>query len=413
MRGEQDLVRTLRTAAAQVEGLDLAGGVARRRRALRTRQRMRVALAAAAVVAIAGGTTVALSGGERRAQPAEIVTPEAPKITPVEQLWPRAVVKMPAKKWKPVTGLSPTQVLLAANSAFEKAGQLGVYDSARGTTRVLGDIPSPKKKYYPQEFAVSSRYIAWYGETPQDNDLWADFWIMPREGGTARRVTEVTADVDAIGLTDDSLVWSVRGGGVYRVPLTGGKPSRVPGSDGLHLTAWPWANGRVSEKPGANQNRVVNLETGRSVDVPLPAQIHMTQCHAEWCVGVGGGRMIVQRVDGTGRKTLPVMFRPDGARWLLGDRYAMFGVYDETRRGQPIAVVYDLATGVTAGLGEKSEPWVSGSVMMGASSSAPSTTPSWDADVTYHRECGKGRCVVKTHGGGKQFTVVNLLAATP
>ncbi|MFC4111585.1 hypothetical protein [Nonomuraea zeae] len=425
MRGEQDLIRTLRTAADQVERRDLAEGVARRRRARRTRQRVQVLLAAVAVVAIAGGTTAVLSGEDRQPPPPAVtVTPSAPetsvpKTRPAAELWPQAVVKVPvknAKGWKtyPVTGLSATEVLLVANSAFEKAGRLEVYDSVSGTIRVLGDIPSPRKKYYPQHIAVGAEYIAWYGETPQDSDDWADFWIMPREGGKARRVGEVAADVERIAVTGDSLVWSVKEGGVYRMPLTGGVPERLPGTDGLRLSAWPWAAARSGDRPDANQTRVVNLETGQSSDVSLPEGVRVMQCHAQWCVGVLDDRVIVQRVDGSERKSLPRALRPHGLRLLLGDRYAVLRPYEPDRNQAevPVAVVYDLATGLMAGVGERSAGPVSGGVGTGASSSAPSTTVSWDADLQYYEKCGKAGCTVKTRGGGKEYTVLNLAAVT-
>ncbi|GAA3569572.1 hypothetical protein GCM10022419_058100 [Nonomuraea rosea] len=426
MSGEQDLIRTMRTASGQVERRDLAAGVAARRRARRTRQRVQVLLAAVAVVAIAGGTTAVLSGADRQPPPPAVsVTPSAPETSvpatrPAAELWPQAVVKVPAKNakgWKmyPVTGLSATEMLLIANSAFEKGGRLEVYDSVSRTLRVLGDIPSPKKKYYAQHIAVGAEYIAWYGETPQDSDDWADFWIMPREGGKARRVGEVAADVEEIAVTGDSLVWSVKKGGVYRMPLTGGAPEPLPGGAGLHLSAWPWAVARAVERPGANQTRVVNLETGQSSDVALPEGVQAMQCHAQWCVGVLNKRVIVQRVDGSERKSLPQSLRPNGMRLLLGDRYAVLRPYepDRNRTGVPLAVVYDLPTGLMAGLGERSAGTaVSGGVGTGASASAPSATVSWDADLQYYETCGKPGCAVKSRGGGKEYTVLNLAAVT-
>ncbi|MGP4094275.1 hypothetical protein [Nonomuraea sp. KM90] len=416
MRNEDDLVRTLRAAAGQARPLDLAGGVARRRRARRTRQRVRVLLAAAAVVAVVGGTAAVLSGEERRAEPAVTVTPSAPvTIESVTDLWPRAILKMPARDSKgrrmyPVIGLGPTEVLLAANSAFERAGRLEVYDSATGRRRVLGEIPSGGKRYYPQLFAANAGYIAWYGETVRDPAGLTDFWIMPRAGGEAERVAEVKADVDAIGLTGDSLVWSLRKGGVHRVPLSGGTPERLAGTDGLHLTSWPWAVARAGDEPGANVTRVVNLETGRSQDVAIPEGASMTQCNAQWCAAIQRGRLVVQRLDGSGRRTLPAMFRPFGARWLLGDRYALFNVYSQER--SPISVVYDLATGATAGIHEKPAGARGGFVAMGASSSAPPTTVYWDADQQYSEQCERGACRGVARGGGKEYTVLNLAAIT-
>ncbi|MEU1726344.1 hypothetical protein [Nonomuraea sp. NPDC005692] len=420
MSDEQDLIRTLRTAAGQVERRDLVGGVARRRRARRTRQRVRVLLAAVAVVVIAGGTTAILSGEDGRdAPPAVQITPSPslPAARPAVELWPEAVVKVPAKgsdgrTLRVVTGLSATEVLLVSESAFEKAGRLEVHDSASGTTRVLGDIPSPRKKYYPQLFAAGRGYIAWFGATPQDSVPWTDFWVMPAQGGKARRVGEVDADVDRIALTGDSLVWSVKEGGVYRMPLIGGAPERLPGTDGLHLTAWPWAAGLSDDQPFANHNRVVNLETGRSADVALPDRAEGVQCDAQWCVGMLDGHAIVQRIDGSERRTLPQGLRPQPGRTLLGGSYALFRVYDPDRdkSGVPIALLYDLTTGAMARIGERSVGVLSGNVGSGASSSAPSTTVFWDADETSYEQCANGGCQVKTRGGGKEYTVLNLAA---
>ncbi|MFI9590530.1 hypothetical protein [Nonomuraea sp. NPDC052265] len=428
MRDEQDLIHTLRAAADQVNRCDLSEGVARRRRARRTRHRVQVLLAAVAVVAIAGSVTAVLSGKDRKEpEPAVVVSPSpsvseafVPETKSAAEVWPQAMLKVPMKDsegWKvyPVTSLSATEVLLVANSRFEKAGRLEMFDSTSGRTRVLGSIPSPQKKYYPQLFAVGSEYIAWFGETPQDSDDWADFWIMPRQGGAARRVGEVDADVEKIAVTDGFVVWSVREGGIYRMPLSGGAPERLPGTDGLHLTAWPWAAGRAGERPDANQNRLVNLETGQSFDVSLPEGVQAMQCHAQWCVGVLDGHVVRQRIDGSERESLPQGLLLNHMRSLLGDRYAVFKVYDPDRNktGVPIAVVYDLATGVFAGIGRQSGGVLSSNMAVGASSSSPSTTVYWDADQKSYAECGHATgCAVKTRGGGKEYTVVNLRAVT-
>ncbi|MEO3874009.1 hypothetical protein ABGB18_34815 [Nonomuraea sp. B12E4] len=415
MRSEEDLVRTMRAAAEQAGGHDLAYGVARRRRARRTRQRMQVLLAAVAVVAVAGGTTAVLSGEGRRAEPAVTVSP--PLIKAAGELWPQAIVKVPmrnAKGWKmhPVTSLSATEVLLAPESGFEKGGRLEAYDSASGKTRVLGDVPSPRKGYYLQQFAVGRQYVAWFGETPRNSDKWADFWIIPREGGKARRVGEVAADVESIGLTDDSLVWSVKEGGVHRMPLTGGAPERLPGTDGLHLASWPWANARAGQSPISNVTRVVNLETGRSSDVAIPDGVEMMQCNAQWCVGRRHGLAVVQRVNGSGRRTLPATLLPMDPWWLVGDRYAIFRVYDpkNSRSPGPIAVLYDLATGTMAGLSERTPGVRGGIVRRGSPASSPPNVVIWDADQEYDEVCRNEACTVKARGGGKEYTVLNLAA---
>ncbi|MEV0234714.1 hypothetical protein [Nonomuraea sp. NPDC050786] len=400
MRGEQDLIRTLRTAADRVERLDLVAGVAARRRVRRTRQRVRVLLAAAAVVAVAGGTTAALSGEDQRAQPA--VSPSAPRYRSAAELWPNAVAKVPASTAegelvRPVTALSATEVLMFANAPHVgQPSRLEVYDMARKTSRVLGTIPEIKQMTGPTGLAVGSRYFAWYG--PRFGKP-THFWIMPRSGGTAVHVAQTTASVDSVGLTDDSLVWSLKdGSGVYRVPLAGEAPSRLTGSDGLHLVAWPWAAGYDSKASNRNQNRVVNLETGQSFDVRLPEKARRTQCTSQWCAGELKGRMFVQRVDGAGRKILPAELLPYQLRLLAGDRYAVALVgAGGDQRGAPLGALYDLSTGQMAGLGERI-PGTSGrTVTDGLLSSTPSTTLFWPSDAQ-RRE------------NAKEWTVLNLLA---
>ncbi|SEG76697.1 hypothetical protein SAMN05444920_104408 [Nonomuraea solani] len=362
MRSEEDLLRTMRAASEQAGHPDLARGVAGRRRARRIRRRAGMALAAAAVV-VAGGMTVTLPDEEP-------VVAASPQIRPVADVWPRAVVKVWGRDLHPVTALSATEVLLITGKR-----RLEVYDSATGRTRALGDLPYPKKDYHPQRLDVGAKYIAWFGQTSRED--WADFWIMPREGGKAERVGEVAADVEQIGLTDDAIVWSVMGGGVYRMPLTGGTPERLPGTDGLHLTTWPWA--QRHDGPGTNATRIVNLETGRATDVAVPAGAEMLQCHVQWCTGLLGSHVFAQRADGSERRQLPGPLLQDGFWWLLGDRYARFRV---NAPGQNV-VLYDLSTGTMAELGD-------------AVSSMVTTAP---PSTVYWKE-------------GDEYTIVNLMAVT-
>lgn len=234
---------------------------------------------------------------------------------------------------------------------------------------------------------MGERFIAWYDET--------SFWIIPRQGGEARRVGAVTGEVEKIGLTDGSLVWSVVDGGVYRMPLTGGAAERLPGTDGLHLMSWPWANAWA----GDNMSRIVNLETGRSSDVALPEDVEMMQCHPQWCTGLrDGSHLIVQRVDGAERRTLPDTLLREGFWWLLGDRYALF----RSREGSPF-VVYDLPTGTMAEVGEVTPTMFT---------SSPNSTVFWDAGTEYYQDCEERTCTTKKRGGGKEHTVVNLKAVT-
>ncbi|MGN9788845.1 hypothetical protein ACTMTF_46145 [Nonomuraea sp. ZG12] len=432
MRSEEDLVRTLRAAADQAARPPAAPGslahaVAARRRARRFRQRAQVALAAAAVVIVAGGTATVLSGGGGQVQPAVTVDEPTvkkvfPQVKPAGEVWPGAVVKMPAKaadgwKYRPVTGISPTEVLVTAESSFEKAGRLEVYDTSAGTARVVGEMPAPEgvKGYFSQAVEVGEKYYAWYGETPNNSDKWADFWIMPREGGKARQVGEVTGDlsrVERIGVTDDHLVWSVHQGGVYRIPLTGGAPEKI--ADDLHLTSWPLAAGYApGERGKKNQNRVVNLETGQSTAIEAPPGATNLTCAIEWCFGVQRDRTVRQRIDGSGREPLPDGLGP--YREVLGGRFPLLSPPggDPAKQYIPVKTVYDPTTGLFGGAHRRSPE--GGSYGFGTSSS-PTTIMYWDEDKKQRRVCrttspsGATSCETKESGGGKEFTVLNTLA---
>jgi hypothetical protein len=331
VRTQEDLTRTLRSAAALAEEpVDLLAGVGGRRRR-RTRQRIQVALAVAGVAIVATGVTVATRGGgghqvvspqqSSTAEPTSSVTVSAtvsadlPDAKPAKSVWPEAVTLMPKKtadgfKYRPVTALSPTEILLTAESSFEKAGRLEVYDTATGTSRVLTELVPHQKGYFEQHVEVGEDYIAWYGITPDDSDRWADFWVAPRQGGPARKVGEVTgapAVVDQIGVSKDHVVWSAREGGVYRMPIAGGAPEKIAGTDGLWLAAWPWA----ADVPGAayssthqdkNQSVLRNLVTGEQLALPEPEGVKGLRCSPEWCVGVAGFKnFVVPRAGGEAR----------------------------------------------------------------------------------------------------------------
>ncbi|MGW3346745.1 hypothetical protein ACWDA3_25825 [Nonomuraea rubra] len=376
MRSEDDLVLTMRAAAGQA-GLpaDLASGVAGRRRARRTRKRLGAAVAAAAVVAVAGGTTAVTTAQEREVAPAV--------ISPATEVWPEAVMKVPADRL-PMTALSAREVLTYRNKRFE------VYDAATGGTRVLGQVPAD-----PVRVAVGARHLAWAG---QDRAL----WIMPREGGEARRVGRATADVYELAVTDGFLAWSGERSGVHRLPLAGGTPELMPGAENLRLASWPWAH---EWDAAGNVTRIVNLEAGASTGVAVPPGAERWQCGTEWCTGLLDDRLIVQRVDGSARRTLPPMLMGYGVWWLLDDRHALFRVYepDVHKAGVPLAAVYDLATGELAGVGERT-PGVEGGDV-GRIQDFPLLF--WDAGARFYQHCADRACEIRTRGGGEEYTVLD------
>ncbi|MGR6913265.1 hypothetical protein ACU635_03300 [[Actinomadura] parvosata] len=387
MRSEEDLVLTMRAAAAQTRlPPDLASGVAGRRRARRVRKRVGAALAAAAVATVIGGISVGTSGQERTVRPAASPSPaiRPSAIRPATEVWPEAVTRIPAVD-RPLTALSATEVLLYRDERFE------VYDSATGRTRVLGPVPAA-----PSRVAVGTQYIAWASAQ-------LDLWVLPRQGGQARRVGKAAADVYELAVTDGFLVWSGERAGVYRMPLAGGTPELMPGAGVLRLASWPYAH---EWDAAGNVTRIVDLETGRSTRVAVPEGADRWQCGPEWCTGLVNERPIVQRADGSGRRTLPPTLMGYGLWWLLDDRHALYRVHepDVHQAGVPLAVVYDLATGTMGGVGERT-PGVEGGDV-GRVQDFP--TLFWDAGARFYRHCADRSCEIRTRGGGKEYTVLNV-----
>ncbi|MER5423442.1 hypothetical protein [Streptosporangium roseum] len=473
-RSEVELARTLAGAAdaAPPPVGDLLTAV-HRRRGRRTRRRVQSALAVAGVIAvIGGGTAVARGtfssgGGEGQiladatatasAGPTDTAEPRRVAIRPAAEVWPAAVAKIPAKaadgrRYRPVTGLSATELLLVAETSFEKAGRLEAYDTAARRSTVLTDMPAPEgvKGYFVQGVEVGSEYIAWWGVTPNNSDKWADFWVVPRAGGTAKQVGQVTGDlseVERIGVTADSVVWSAAGGGIYRMPLAGGSPEKIAGTDGLHLMSWPWAvdvaNGREGEGEQKNQTKVVNLETGRTTEVNVPAGVEGLRCGPVWCFGEekdqGNNAGVVQRVDGSDRKGPPDLSAWGGEHHLARGfgLFQVSGVVGREARGEeiedaqaPLAAVYDPVTGTTAGIGRRDPSGVGGYGT--GTSSSPTSVLYWDEGQRHVEKCRKvdatsvprspgepvptGKvtsCTTTMEGGGKEYTVVNLLAVPP
>jgi hypothetical protein len=465
-RDEAELIRLLaRAAEAAPEPMGDLAGTVRRRRRQRTRRRIQSALAVVGVITVIGGGTAVARGtfsnrggegqvvskatatspsAERSPTPAASPTgrPRGTVVRPAAEVWPSAVSKVPVRaadgwRYRPVTGLSATKLLLTAESSFEKAGRLEVYDTTTRTSTVLANMPDAGVKgYFVQGYEVGTDSIAWWGSTPNNSDRWADFWVMPRSGGTPQRVGEVTGDlslVEKIGVTSDSVVWSLTIGGVYRMPTGGGAPERIKGTEGLHLLSWPLAvdfGDQESASLDRNQTGVVNLETGRVTEVEAPDGVKSLRCGPIWCFGdLKNGTALVQRLDGSDSKILPGLI--SGPRVKdIGGRFGMLSVGGERSAGGyfPPQAVYDPDSGFTAGIGtEDGGSWGRGI------SSSPTSILYWDEGKKQVRECKtvdnrilpphpsgvpvptgeRTECSMKEVGGGKELTVVNLLAVPP
>ncbi|MBT2226065.1 hypothetical protein [Nonomuraea sp. NEAU-A123] len=388
MRTENELSGALRDAADRAPELDLLAGVGERRRQ-RTRRRAQL-LAAAAVVAVVGTSTVVArgafsSGGGEEAAATSTTTGPRPEKTitvtprpqaqvkgmPVAKLWPQAVFQMPAKNadgwpYRPITGISATEVLLNAVSPVNKVGTIEVYDTKTGTSRVVTEVPRTPglKEYFQAAASTDGRNVVWYSNA-RKNGIWiAELWWAPLSGGKAKLAVTLTGDaanVDAVGVDGQDIVWSTQKSGVYRVPFTGGTPERVRKGDGLHLISWPWAGdaGNVFSEPDRNQSKIVNLADGTVTKVVIKDKMKGLRCGPVWCTGRLGGTAFSQRIDGARIAMVP------GFGFLGGPR--PYPILDRFLRAGD--AVYDLNAGNGASIERASV----------GTSSEPSTILYWDA----------------------------------
>ncbi|MEV4564970.1 hypothetical protein AB0K12_14465 [Nonomuraea sp. NPDC049419] len=410
MRTENELTDALRSAAerAPQEGDLLAALAVRRRR--RHQRRMQI-LAAGAVVAVLGGGVVGIRGvfsGEGHSAvsaatptdmtvsvtttlPKAALSPSArSKVVDAERLWPGAVFTMPAKnadgwRYRPITSLSATEVLLRAESSFEKTGKFEVYDSATGKSRVVTTVPRTPglDRYFPQTATTDGQSLAWFAHGEKDGEAVREIWTVPLAGGEPRLLGTFTgkhAQIDAIGVDGDHVYWSERSGGVWSIPLAGGEAARVPGGDGLHLMKWPYAVDVADGEKGhdRNQTKLVDLARAAQTEINAPTSAQGLRCGPTWCFGRNGQGLFVQSLDGTNTIALDGISGTSMTRFPILDRFLFAG-----------STVYDAATGeVAATIGEGG-----GSYGVGTSSE-PSTIIYWD-------------------GEPGTFTVLNLAAVPP
>jgi len=270
--------------------------------------------------------------------------------TPVEQLWPRALFQMPAKnadgwRYRPITAINATEVLLTAEPSLDKAGKIEVYDTKTGKSRVVTEIPAAPGLKEPFQAAISTdgTNVVWYTGGRKDGVSVSELWWAPLSGGKAKLAVTLpgaAADIDAVGTDGRSIVWSMGKGGVYRKPFVGGAPHRVPGAEGLHLISWPWAGdaGNVFIEPDRNQSKIVNLANGTVTKTVIKDGMKGLRCGRVWCVGRQGGTAFVQRLDGTGIVKIPGRGFIGGPRpYPILDRFLPSG-----------EAVFDLNTGKVA-----------------------------------------------------------------
>ncbi|GAA3569546.1 hypothetical protein GCM10022419_058070 [Nonomuraea rosea] len=407
MRSEDELIGALQSAATRApEEGDLLADIARRRRRRSRRRAQALAVAAVVVISVGaagvrgvfsgadGGRVAAPPSGRVAAPPSGDSTATAAVLSPspattrtlvprageqgvaAAELWPEAVFTMPAKnadgwRYRPVTSISATEVLLSADSSFEKPGKFEVYDSSTGTSRVVTTVPRTPglDGYIPQTAGTDGRTLTWFAYGEKDDVPVREIWAVPLAGGEPELLGTFTgehAQMDAIGVDGEHVYWSERSGGVWRIPVTGGAAAQVPGSDGLHLLKWPYAVDVASpEDPDRNQSKLVDLASGQTTVITAPPAAKSLRCGISWCAGDGEQGPFAQRLDGTGTIRLTDRFTFRMVEFPILDRFLNAG-----------ATIYDSATGKLAeiGIGQGSKMYGTGT------SSEPSTIAYWNGE---------------------------------
>ncbi|NJP94765.1 hypothetical protein HCN51_35920 [Nonomuraea sp. FMUSA5-5] len=381
------------------------GAAMRAGRRLRRRRRaltVSVPLAAAAVTALVLATGSLADLGRRDAS----ATPSPAAISAVTSasastrgVWSSAMTTIPAaasdgSTYTPVTALSTTELLLRAETSFDRGGRLEVYDTAAGTTRVLGDMPQPDgaRDYDPQAIEPGPEHIAWWAQDVHAQKS-TDVWALPRAGGQAvllARLSGPAAAVERLGVLRDRIVWSVRHGGLYAVPITGGAPQALPGTDGLHLVSWPWASDVRQYDTDLNQGVLVNLETGERTSLATPPGARGMRCSLNWCVATLEGRTVMWSLAGGASRTVRGHLTP--ASQIRADRFVDLG-----------ATVHDFVTGQSLEIGLKKSP--TGATWHSGVSSSPGLVFSWQAPP-----CGSPGSTSCGSGHGPELAVLNLAA---
>lgn len=376
---EETISRTLGHAAERAPRQPgaLAARVEGRYRRRRARTRAVLAVAAAAVVATAG---VVLADGEGRdpAAPASAVAEtrqgialsalaRRPEI--VRMAWPKAVTEIPGKlgdgrEFFPVSFIDDTTLLVETWKSGERARRdssfppdaLYAYDLRSARTRKIVELPEQSSG-----FTLSDGKIIWWAQS----DGIGRFYSVPVSGGRPALIathklgrTIGDSDVAKLQVVGDKVVFSLRSGGVFSVPLSGGWVEQVPGSDGKQLLSWPWAGntievlltgtdiGTIMQSVGFD--RIRNLETGREDLAILRSGETSAQCGVSSCmVRKADGGLVIRRRDGSAERRLPSsgsLLSP-----LARDRFYT----DFLREGNvPTgAVLVDAQTGTVADLG--------------------------------------------------------------
>ncbi|MGP4101825.1 hypothetical protein [Nonomuraea sp. KM90] len=355
---EDDLRRVIgraaETAPQAPSGLSTAiVGRSRRRRA-----RTLAAVTALAVAVVAGGVSVTVRDlGDDSAHlavnpvpsPQESQAAQEGRPAPVEEVWPNAVWKIPAKlsdgrKFQPLLFIDDRTILLSTWSSFEKADAIYAYDLGTGDVRKIADIRTPKG-VFASGYAVGEGRVVW--QTVRNRRT--EFWSVPITGGEPTAIATdapVEGGTDASAVVAGKLAFSLVKGGVFTLPLDGGQVTPVAGADRHHILRWPWVGtpGDYTPDNEPSFEELLNVETGETSKALVRPGEKFVRCGVTTCVGTGADEKYFHRLrDGSQQRELPQW----AALGLAYDRFMAIHLPMPTG-GQALL---DLTTGKSGDLG--------------------------------------------------------------
>ncbi|NUR86961.1 MAG: hypothetical protein HOY71_23005 [Nonomuraea sp.] len=253
-------------------------------------------------------------------------------------MWPRAVRELPPE----LAGEPLSALVLGADGGTlivgrqhddvkSKEGPVTRAVYAVGTTtRKLFDLP--ERASAAGNLAVGAGRLVW--TTRPDR-----VWVASLRDGRPRSLGSLgLGTIDGLTVEEGRIILSVAKGGVYAMPLSGGRPRLL--AKGAHLLRWPWV-GATERLPYRTFVRLTDLQLGRHDTAAVRPADRDLRCGLVYCSGfTEDGAAFTRMRDGSEQRPYP-----GNMHQIIGDRLAITELPGNTFG------VRDLATGTEAALG--------------------------------------------------------------